>query len=109
MSESKTHHKLTKILEGWRGIGRISTLKLERVAAKIRAKTLNSSQKPSTKNVGDNAGKTVQADGAQTQPGTAGVLGDACGDAELERNDINARHGGESLEVQPAPLARPDR
>ena len=32
MSESKTHHKLTKISEGWRGIGRISTLKLERVA-----------------------------------------------------------------------------
>src|SRR5712692_11406732 len=54
-------------------------------------------------------GKTVQADGEQTEPGSAGVLGDACGDAELERDDAHALcRGDETLEVQPVPLAKSD-
>jgi hypothetical protein len=75
-----------------------------------RAKCQNPRRNPARRASETTQGKTVQADGKQTQPGSAGVLGDACGDAELERNDTHAlRRGDESLEVQPAPLARPDR
>src|SRR5260370_40789446 len=46
----------------------------------------------------------------QRNKALAGVLGDACGAAKLERDEAHALcRGDETREVQPPPLARSDR
>jgi hypothetical protein len=98
-SYCRIHRRTDTTFTRWlRAITEAEAAKLRVQNAKILAETERDERRRQR-------GGDRSTDGEQTQPSGAGVLGDACGDAELERDDAHALcRGDEALEVQPAPL-----